>query len=122
MMTKVQLKRDWLSLCVQEEMHRKTDPICPLQQTHPSDEPDQGTRGTKGPDTRASSRKTNISIQEAQDTKKQSYFCAFIIWIYFLETGSENHPLCDARDSCMHLLQNKRKLNLPRRQGTESLR
>ena len=27
-----------------------------MQQTHPSDEPDQGSKGTEGPDTRASVR------------------------------------------------------------------
>lgn len=33
-----------------------------MQQTHPSDEPDQGTKGTEGPDTRASVRKNSRTL------------------------------------------------------------
>lgn len=43
--------------CVQEETYKKhnnPDTIGPMQQTHPSDEPDQGTKGSEGLTTRAS--------------------------------------------------------------------
>ncbi|TNN84668.1 hypothetical protein EYF80_005083 [Liparis tanakae] len=49
-----------LGLWVQEETHRKPDSICPMQQTRPSDEPDQGTTGTEGPDTHGAVSGENI--------------------------------------------------------------
>lgn len=48
------LKRETNStLWVQEETEKNPDTICPMQQSHPSDEPDQGTKGTEGPDAHA---------------------------------------------------------------------
>lgn len=50
---------------------KNPDTICPMQQTHPSDEPDQGTKGTEGPNTRASVREicSAITTQGAQYSK-----------------------------------------------------
>lgn len=66
--------KERLILWVQEETHGKKNPdtICPMQQTHPSDEPDQGTKGTEGPDTRASVRK-NSNTTPTQGTQYSEY-------------------------------------------------
>lgn len=57
-------------LLVQEEAHTpKSDTISPIEETHPSDEPDQGTKGTQGPDSRDNGKKINVLLkQEAKDS------------------------------------------------------
>lgn len=50
------------SLGTGKNIEKDPDTICPMQQTHPSDEPDQGTKGTEGPDTHASVWKNSRTL------------------------------------------------------------
>lgn len=86
---------------IQEEcthIHANTntqpDTIWPLQQTRPSDETDQGTKGTEGLDTCATARK-----------KQQYYYNAISISTYFLRK-----KFCRKKVSCRRVV--KKQLSM----------